>query len=88
MRITNVQATWCHVPVPEERQFVSDFGRVASFDSVIVRVETDAGLTGWGEARPGSAAPPPAPASPPSSTWTTRRCCAGRTRATSPAFGT
>ncbi len=53
MRITDVQATWCHVPIPEERQFVSDFGRVSSFDSVIVRVDTDAGLTGWGEAKAG-----------------------------------
>ncbi|HYZ31557.1 MAG TPA: mandelate racemase/muconate lactonizing enzyme family protein [Crenalkalicoccus sp.] len=53
MRITDVQATWCHVPIPEERQFISDFGRVASFDSVIVRIDTDAGLTGWGEAKAG-----------------------------------
>jgi L-alanine-DL-glutamate epimerase-like enolase superfamily enzyme len=53
MRITDVQATWCHVPIPEERRFVSDFGRVSSFDSVIVRVDTDAGLTGWGEAKAG-----------------------------------
>ncbi|WP_372618033.1 mandelate racemase/muconate lactonizing enzyme family protein [Falsiroseomonas sp.] len=53
MRITRVQATWCRVPIPWEKQHTSDFGRVASFDSVIVRVETDAGLTGWGEAKAG-----------------------------------
>ncbi|MBL6455391.1 mandelate racemase/muconate lactonizing enzyme family protein [Belnapia sp. T6] len=53
MRITRVQATWCHVPIPPERQHVSDFGRVGSFDSVIIRVETDTGLTGWGEAKAG-----------------------------------
>jgi len=53
MRITRVQATWCHVPIPYERQHTSDFGRVTSFDSVIVRVETDKGITGWGEAKAG-----------------------------------
>jgi L-alanine-DL-glutamate epimerase-like enolase superfamily enzyme len=41
------------VPIPPERQHVSDFGRVASFDSVIVRIDTDTGLTGWGEAKAG-----------------------------------
>jgi L-alanine-DL-glutamate epimerase-like enolase superfamily enzyme len=53
MRIASVTATWCHVPIPHERQHVSDFGRVASFDSVIVRIDTDTGLTGWGEAKAG-----------------------------------
>ena len=53
MKITRVDATWCRVPIPEERQFVSDFGRVSTFDSVIVRIETDAGITGWGEAKAG-----------------------------------
>ncbi|WP_144182636.1 mandelate racemase/muconate lactonizing enzyme family protein [Elioraea rosea] len=53
MKITSVRATWCHVPIPYERQHVSDFGRVTSFDSVIVRIETDAGHTGWGEAKAG-----------------------------------
>jgi L-alanine-DL-glutamate epimerase-like enolase superfamily enzyme len=53
MKITNVQATWVHVPIPYERQHVSDFGRIASFDSVLIRVETDDGLVGWGEAKPG-----------------------------------
>jgi L-alanine-DL-glutamate epimerase-like enolase superfamily enzyme len=53
MKITAVSATWCHVPIPHERQHVSDFGRVTSFDSVIVRIDTDAGHTGWGEAKAG-----------------------------------
>lgn len=53
MKITRVQATWCHVPIPYERQHTSDFGRVTSFDSVIVRIETDAGHTGWGECKAG-----------------------------------
>jgi L-alanine-DL-glutamate epimerase-like enolase superfamily enzyme len=55
MKITAVRATWCHVPIPYERQHVSDFGRAASFDSVIVRIDTDAGHTGWGEAKAGVA---------------------------------
>jgi L-alanine-DL-glutamate epimerase-like enolase superfamily enzyme len=53
MKITSVEATWVHVPIPRERQHVSDFGRIASFDSVLVRIDTDAGLVGWGEAKAG-----------------------------------
>jgi L-alanine-DL-glutamate epimerase-like enolase superfamily enzyme len=53
MKITSVQGTWVHVPIPEERRHTSDFGRAASFDSVIVKVETDTGLVGWGEAKAG-----------------------------------
>jgi len=53
VKITAVRATWVHVPIPYERQHVSDFGRIASFDSVIVKVETDHGLVGWGEAKAG-----------------------------------
>ena len=53
MRITRVHATWVQVPIPPERQHLSDFGRQPTFDSVIVRVETDAGVTGWGEGRRG-----------------------------------
>jgi L-alanine-DL-glutamate epimerase-like enolase superfamily enzyme len=53
MRIARVHATWVHVPIPPERQHVSDFGRIASFDSVIVKIDTDTGLAGWGEAKAG-----------------------------------
>jgi L-alanine-DL-glutamate epimerase-like enolase superfamily enzyme len=53
VKITSVLATWVHVPIPYERQHVSDFGRIASFDSVLVQVETDDGLVGWGEAKAG-----------------------------------
>src|SRR5262249_18977953 len=53
MKITSVQATWVHVPIPYERQHVSVFGRVGSFDSVLVKIETDSGLVGWGEAKAG-----------------------------------
>jgi L-alanine-DL-glutamate epimerase-like enolase superfamily enzyme len=59
MKIRSVNATWVHVPIAPERQHVSDFGRIVSFDSVIVKIETDAGIVGWGEAKAGvgSAAP-------------------------------
>jgi L-alanine-DL-glutamate epimerase-like enolase superfamily enzyme len=53
VKITNVHATWVHVPIPLARQHVSDFGRIASFDSVIVKIETDGALVGWGEAKAG-----------------------------------
>jgi L-alanine-DL-glutamate epimerase-like enolase superfamily enzyme len=53
MKITGVQATWVHVPISPERQHMSDFGRIASFDSVIVRIEASGGLVGWGEAKAG-----------------------------------
>jgi L-alanine-DL-glutamate epimerase-like enolase superfamily enzyme len=53
MKITDVRATWVHVPIAPERQHTSDFGRIASFDSVIVKVDTDGGLVGWGEAKAG-----------------------------------
>lgn len=53
MKIVRVHATWVHVPIPYERQHVSDFGRIASFDSVLVKIETDGGLAGWGEAKAG-----------------------------------
>jgi len=51
MKITGITAAWLRVPIPQERQHVSDFGRVASFDTVLARVETDEGITGHGEGR-------------------------------------
>ena len=51
MKITAVQARWIQVPIPEERRHTSDFGRAASFDTALVRIDTDQGLTGWGEAK-------------------------------------
>jgi L-alanine-DL-glutamate epimerase-like enolase superfamily enzyme len=53
MNITGVKATWVHVPIPPARQHTSDFGRIASFDSVVVKVDTEGGLVGWGEAKAG-----------------------------------
>jgi L-alanine-DL-glutamate epimerase-like enolase superfamily enzyme len=51
MKIKSIKANWVHIPIPLELQHVSDFGRVASFDSVIVRIETTCGIVGWGEAK-------------------------------------
>ena len=36
MIIRNVDACWLSVPIPTERQHVSDFGRIASFDMALV----------------------------------------------------
>lgn len=55
MRIAHVRATWVQVPIPPERQHLSDFGKQPTFDSVIVRIDTECGLTGWGEAKGGVA---------------------------------
>jgi len=51
MKITSVTARWLRCPIPENRQHVSDFGRQTSFDMTLVRVETDAGITGFGESK-------------------------------------
>jgi L-alanine-DL-glutamate epimerase-like enolase superfamily enzyme len=51
MKIRSVSATWLQVPIDPARQHTSDYGRAVSFDSTLVRVETDEGLTGWGEAK-------------------------------------
>ena len=51
MKIRSVTATWLHVPIPPEKQHTSDFGRTTSFDSTLVRVETEGGLVGWGESK-------------------------------------
>lgn len=51
MRIENVQAVWLHCPIPFERQHVSDYGRIASFDMTLVTVTTEDGSQGFGEAK-------------------------------------
>jgi L-alanine-DL-glutamate epimerase-like enolase superfamily enzyme len=51
MKITDVKATWLRYPIPEDKQHVSDFGRLTTFDMALVEVETDAGITGYGEAK-------------------------------------
>lgn len=51
MKIKTVTARWLHVPIPKEQQHRSDFGIVASFDMTLVRIETESGLVGYGEAK-------------------------------------
>jgi D-galactarolactone cycloisomerase len=51
VKIVRVEATWLRCPIPPDRQHVSDFGRIASFDMALVRVEADDGTVGWGEAK-------------------------------------
>jgi hypothetical protein len=38
MKIRRIRADWLHVPIPEDRQHTTDFGRIAAFDSTLVRV--------------------------------------------------
>lgn len=51
MRIERVEARWVRVPIATDKQHRSDFGQVTSFDSAIVRIDTDGGITGWGEGK-------------------------------------
>lgn len=51
MKITSVKAYWLRVPIPEDKASVSDFGRNISFNTTLVKVETDEGLVGYGEAK-------------------------------------
>jgi len=51
MKITAIQASWLRVPIPADKVAVSDFGRNDSFNTTLVRVETDGGLVGYGEAK-------------------------------------
>lgn len=51
MRIASVKAWWVRIPIEAARQHRSDFGQITTFDSAIVRIETDDGLVGWGEGK-------------------------------------
>ena len=51
MKIKSVTARWLHVPIPEAQRHRSDFGLVSSFDMTLVRIETDNGMVGHGEAK-------------------------------------
>jgi D-galactarolactone cycloisomerase len=53
MKIRDVDAVWLHCQIPEAKQHTSDFGRMTTFDSVIVTVRTEDGLVGFGEAKAG-----------------------------------
>jgi L-alanine-DL-glutamate epimerase-like enolase superfamily enzyme len=51
MRIAQCHASWVQFPISPENQHTSDFGRIARFDAAIVRIETECGIVGWGEAK-------------------------------------
>lgn len=51
MKITSVKAYWLKVPIPEDQASVSDFGKNVSFNTTLVRVDTDESLVGYGEAK-------------------------------------
>ncbi len=51
MRISNVRVLLLSAPIPPERSWTSDFGTNTKQDVAIVIVETDAGVSGYGEAK-------------------------------------
>jgi len=51
MRISNVRVLLLSAAIPPERRWTSDFGTNTKQDVAIVVVETDGGLTGYGEAK-------------------------------------
>ena len=51
MKIRSVKSWWLHVPIPKSQQHRSDFGIVDSFDMTLIRIETECGLVGHGEAK-------------------------------------
>lgn len=53
MKIVDVEAVWLSAPLDASVQHTSDFGRIRSFDSVLVTITTDTGLRGFGEAKAG-----------------------------------
>lgn len=50
-RITHVSARWLQAPIPPEKRHTSDFGLMDTFNTALVTVETDEGVTGYGEAK-------------------------------------
>jgi len=53
MRIAEVRAYATSVPLPPDAQVTLGIGRAVKRDAVVVRVTTDDGLVGWGEAHHG-----------------------------------
>ncbi len=53
MRIADLRAVPISFPVPPEKSVRLGIGRSVKRDSVLVRIETDAGHVGWGEAHHG-----------------------------------
>ena len=55
MRITDVRAYPSSFPVPPARQVALGIGTAVKRDAVLVKVSTDEGISGWGEAHHGRA---------------------------------
>lgn len=55
MKISEVEAIWLRVPIPEANQHRNDSGVVRQIETVLVRIATDNGIVGWGEARDSAA---------------------------------
>ncbi len=53
MRITSIKAVPISYRVPEGQNVRLGIGRAVKRDAVLVKVSTDEGLTGWGEAHHG-----------------------------------
>lgn len=51
MKITDVRTMLLSAPIPPERQWRSDYGVNLKLDAAIVVIETDEGITGYGEAK-------------------------------------
>lgn len=51
MKIASIEARWLRAPIPESSQHTSDFGRLRTFDAVLVTVRTVCGQEGFGEAK-------------------------------------
>lgn len=51
MKIRDVRVMLLSAPIPEDKQYTSDFGTVQTRSAAIVVVESDEGLVGYGEAK-------------------------------------
>ncbi len=51
MKIADIRAHWISVPIPTTGQWRSDYGRLTTFDMCLVKVLTDDGRVGIGEAK-------------------------------------
>ena len=51
MKIADIEAYWISVPIPTKGQWRSDYGRLTHFDMCLVKVITDDGRIGIGEAK-------------------------------------
>jgi L-alanine-DL-glutamate epimerase-like enolase superfamily enzyme len=55
VKIVDIQATPLSFPVPKEKRVTLGIGQAVKRDTVLVKVTTESGLVGWGEAHAGRA---------------------------------